>query len=238
MQQQIIGGATVAQNSDVVIPEFYHDLIQSIVSALEARDPHTAEHSLRVGDMVEKTCQLMGLSYNTTTMIHMAAHVHDIGKIGLPDAVLIRRTRLSSDQHQLLKEHSRVGFEILRGCESLKDVAHIVLHHHEHWDGSGYPLQLSGEEIPFGARLVCLCDSIDAMLGKRMSSKSMTVEECKHEIEANKGHMYDPYLTSFVLKHWEEIVTPIDFKDTIKRSEGAFTPLSCNVHPYQQSQIA
>lgn len=238
MQQQYIGGATEAQDSDVVIPEFYHDLVQSIVSALEARDPHTAEHSVRVGNMVEKTCQLMGLSYNTTTMIHMAAHVHDIGKIALPDAVLIRRTRLSTDQHQLLKEHSRVGYEILRGCESLKEVATIVLHHHEHWDGSGYPSQLAGEGIPFGARLVCLCDSIDAMLGKRKSSKSMTAEECKREIEANSGSMYDPQLTSFVLENWEDIVTPIDFQDTIKRREGTFIPLSLNVQPYQQSQIA
>ena len=106
---------------DVAVPttgltDVWHDVVQSIVSALEARDPHTAEHSLRVGDMAERTCVLLGLDSETTATVHMAAHVHDIGKIGIRDAVLLKRGRLTPDEHAVLHEHPRIGYEILRGC--------------------------------------------------------------------------------------------------------------------------
>lgn len=191
--------------------DLYHDVIQSIVSALEARDPHTAEHSLRVGDMAERTCELMGLSPEATMTVHMAAHVHDIGKIGIRDAVLLKGARLTPEEHALLREHPRIGYEILRGCPSLADVALIVLRHHERWDGRGYPDGLAGEDIPFGARVVAVCDSIDAMLGKRVYRKSLSPDAARKEIEANAGSMYDPRVAAFVSAHWDEIVAPVDF---------------------------
>ena len=194
--------------------ELYHDLVQSIVSALEARDPHTAEHSLRVGDMTERVCQLMGLPFEEATDIHMAAHVHDIGKIALPDTVLHRDRRLTPHEHQLLRDHARVGAEIIGSCATLRDIATIVRHHHERWDGTGYPDGLAGEQIPLGARIVAVCDSIDAMMGKRLSKKPLTHEECQHEIELGIGTSFDPQIAQFVLDHWDEIVAPIDFRDS------------------------
>ncbi len=201
---------------DVAVPttgltDVWHDVVQSIVSALEARDPHTAEHSLRVGDMAERTCALMGFDAATTATVHMAAHVHDIGKIGIRDAVLLKRGRLTPDEHAVLHEHPRIGYEILRGCPSLSSVADIVLHHHERWDGSGYPDGLAGEEIPLGARVVTIADSIDAMLGKRLCRKSLTREACREEIRHNAGVMYDPRIALFVVEHWDEIVGPVEF---------------------------
>lgn len=206
-----------------------HDLIQSIVSALEARDPHTAEHSLRVGDMVERTCELMGLSAEETATIHMAAHVHDIGKIGIPDNVLIRNARLTPTERDVLKNHPKIGYDILSGCESLKGVAEIVLFHHERWDGTGYPEGLSGESIPLGARIIAVCDSIDAMLGKRVYRKAMTERDCIQEIFLNSGSMYDPDIAWFVLKHWSPIVGPVEFKDRIDSEPGSYHELCCSV---------
>ena len=206
-----------------------HDLIQSIVSALEARDPHTAEHSLRVGDMAERTCSLMGLPDDVTATIHMAAHVHDIGKIGIPDRVLLRNARLTPAEHALLRNHPRIGYDILSGCESLDGVAEIVLHHHERWDGSGYPDGLAGERIPLGARIVAVCDSIDAMLGKRLCKKSMAPRECVQEIFLNAGSMYDPDIAWFVLKHWDAIVGRAEFRDFIVAEPGAYHALCCSV---------
>ena len=202
------------ENATQTTLELYHDLVQSIVSALEARDPHTAEHSLRVGDMTERTCQLMGLSPDETVNIHMAAHVHDIGKIALPDTLLHRDRRLTPHEHELLRDHARVGAEIIGSCSSLRGIATIVRHHHERWDGSGYPDGLSGEDIPLGARIVAVCDAIDAMMGKRLSKKGLTHEECKQQIEHSIGTSFDPAIARFVLDHWDEIVGPVSFRDS------------------------
>ncbi len=191
--------------------DLYHDVIQSIVSALEARDPHTAEHSLRVGDMAERTCALLGIPLHEAMAVHMAAHVHDIGKIGIRDAVLLKRARLTEEERELLREHPRIGYEILSGCPTLSDVALMVLHHHERWDGQGYPCGLAGEEIPFGARVIAVCDSIDAMLGKRLYRKSLTMEACREEIRSNAGIMYDPGIAEFVCAQWDKIVGPVRF---------------------------
>lgn len=207
----------------------YHDVIQSIVAALEARDPHTAEHSLRVGDMAERVCALMGLPAEETMTIHMAAHVHDIGKIGIRDAVLLKGARLTEEEHALLREHPRIGFEILRGCPSLADVARIVLHHHERWDGTGYPDGLAGEEIPFGARVVAVCDSIDAMLGKRRYRRSLSQRACREEIRANRGLMYDPAVADFVCARWDDIVGPVDFPRADRETTAVCGSLHCFV---------
>lgn len=209
--------------------ELFHDLIQSIVSALEARDPHTAEHSLRVGTMVETTCLLMGLPDDETITIRMAAHVHDIGKIGIPDCVLLKQGRKSPEEHETLHSHAKIGADILKRCASLQEVATIVLHHHERWDGRGYPDKLYKEQIPLGSRIISVCDSVDAMLGKRVHSKSITIEECKQEIVYGLGSMYDPEIALFVLEHWDEIVMPIDFRDAAASQQGPVLTLSCCV---------
>lgn len=230
MQQKAVQAADVCQaDSTGMLSDLFHDLIQSIVSALEARDPHTAEHSLRVGDMVERTCLLMGLPGKEATTIHMAAHVHDIGKIGMPDALLLRKSRLSVDEHVMLRDHARIGAEILGGCASLADVAGIVLHHHERWDGSGYPDGLSGDRIPLGSRIIAVCDSIDAMLGKRPYRKALSESDCRQEVLVNMGTVYDPTIAWFVLEHWDEIVSPVNFGHSDTRSEGTCRMLHCSV---------
>lgn len=212
----------------------YHDLIQSIVSALEARDPHTAEHSLRVADMVERTVLLMGLEPALADAVHMAAHLHDIGKIGVPDAVLLKGSRLTPQEHAVLRDHARIGAEIIGNAPGLAQVAQIVRHHHERWDGTGYPDGLAGEDIPFGSRVIAVCDSIDAMLGKRFAKRSLTHAQCAAEVKVNRGSMYDPAVASFVLEHWDAVVGDVVFADSDdfdNRDAARFRPLRCAVSP-------
>ena len=218
----------------------YHDLIQAIVSALEARDPHTAEHSLRVANMVERTCLLMGLPRTQIDAIHMAAHLHDIGKIGIPDAVLHKHARLTAEERAVLCDHARIGAEIVAACPALSNVAAMVRHHHERWDGTGYPDGLAGARIPLGARIIAVCDSIDAMLGKRLAKKPLTERACVQEIFSNMGTMYDPDIAWFVLKHWDGIVRPVDFRDSgdfdgpslsARRSLRCAVPMLCDCAP-------
>jgi len=189
----------------------YHDLIESIVAALEAKDIYTANHSRRVSDMVEKTCIVLGLSDYETLIIHIAAHVHDIGKIGVPDYILVKPDKLTKKEWESIREHPQIGASILSKSNGLSSIANIVLHHHERWDGKGYPDGLHKTNIPFGARIIAICDSIDAMMSKRPYRQTITSEECQLEIKQNVGLMYDPTIAQAVLDNWDTIVIPIQF---------------------------
>jgi putative nucleotidyltransferase with HDIG domain len=210
----------------------FHDLLQSIVSALEARDPHTAEHSLRVADMCERTCRFLGMDPREATLAHIAAHLHDIGKIGIPDAVLLKRARRTAAEHELLRDHARIGAEIVGACAGLAPVATVVRHHHERWDGLGYPDGLRADAIPLGSRVIAVCDSVDAMLGKRLSKRPLDERACMEEIRRGSGSAYDPAVAACVLEHWDQIVGPVDFRDSADfEQEPARRALRCTVSP-------
>ena len=138
--------------------------------------------------------------------IHIAAHLHDIGKIGVPDAVLNKTERLNDEEWEAIKKHPSIGAEILSKSHHLNELKHIVLCHHERFDGKGYPMGLAGENIPVGARIIAICDSIDAMTSNRSYRKAHDFQYCYKEIENNLGTMYDPIIGEYVLKHWSEII--------------------------------
>ena len=146
----------------------YHDLIESIVSALDARDTYTASHSNRVADMVLVLAAALGLDSDETALIHIAAHLHDIGKIAVPDAVLRKTGPLTADEWQEMRRHPVTGYNILRRVADFQDIAVLVLHHHERWDGRGYPDGLSGDQIPISAQVVAMADVYDALVSKRV----------------------------------------------------------------------
>lgn len=184
----------------------YHELIDSIVGALEARDEYTANHSRRVSDLAEGLCLCLNLKHEERELIHIAAHVHDIGKIGIPDNILLKKGKLSEEEWEIMKSHSSIGAKILSKSQILKPLVSIVLHHHERYDGRGYPEGLKGENIPLGARILAVCDSIDAMLSRRVYREELTYEQCRCEIEKNKGMMYDPYIAQCMIDNWDSIV--------------------------------
>jgi putative nucleotidyltransferase with HDIG domain len=183
----------------------YHEIIECIVSALDAKDPYTAGHSQRVSDMALKVCELAGISKDETEKIHIAAHLHDIGKIGIPDAVLNKIDRLTQEEWELMKKHPEIGANILSKSQHLNELKDIVLYHHERYDGCGYPKGLKAGNIPVGARIIAICDSIDAMTSDRSYRSAHSFKYCYEEIEKNLGIMYDPVIGRCVLEHWEEV---------------------------------
>lgn len=187
----------------------YHDIIECIVGALDAKDSYTAGHSQRVSDMAYDICKLIGLSKEDTEKIHIAAHLHDIGKIGIPDSILKKPGKLDDEEWGQMKQHPQIGADILSKSHRLAELKEIVLHHHERYDGKGYPSGLKAEEIPVGARIIAICDSIDAMTSTRHYRNAMTLSRCYVEIERNLGKMYDPIIGKYVLEHWEEITRHI-----------------------------
>lgn len=194
----------------------YHEIIECITCALDAKDAYTAGHSQRVSDMAMKVCELMGLKGRDIEKIHIAAHLHDIGKIGVSDAVLNKTEKLNDEEWQIIKKHPSIGAQILSKSHHLKELKDIVLCHHERYDGKGYPLGLKGEQIPVGSRIIAICDSIDAMTSNRSYRRSHDFQYCYTEIEKNLGTMYDPMIGKFVLKHWDEVI------GVIKKDNEAF----------------
>lgn len=184
----------------------YHEIIECIVSALDAKDPYTAGHSQRVSDLALEVCKILGLSEKETEKIHIAAHLHDIGKVGIPDQVLNKEGTLTDKEWEAMKRHPQIGAEILSKSHHLNELKDMVLYHHERVDGKGYPSGLKGAEIPFGARIIAICDSIDAMLSDRSYRKAHSFDFCYNEVTKNLGTMYDFELGKTVLKHWNIVL--------------------------------
>ncbi len=182
-----------------------HQLVECIANALDARDPYTGNHSRRVSDMACMLCHYLGLSDEETQTVHIAAHLHDIGKIGIPDAVLRKPDRLNDQEWAIMKDHTKIGAEILGQADGFLEISRIILNHHERYDGKGYPNNAELDFIPLGARIIAICDSIDAMASARAYRKALPMDTCRSEIEKNIGTMYDPQVAMTALVHWEEL---------------------------------
>lgn len=200
-------------NCDCEITHENHELVECITSALDARDPYTGDHSRRVSDMACFLCRKMQMTESEVQEIHIAGHLHDIGKIGVPDRVLLKEGRLDDEEWQLMKKHPQIGAEIMSKSEQFTRIAAILLHHHERWDGRGYPFGAKGEEIPVGARVIAICDSIDAMASKRSYRNALPMETVREEIQKNIGIMYDPEIAKLALENWDELTA--DYKRLI-----------------------
>ena len=180
-------------------------LIDCVISLEEAKDPYTAHHSKRVRKLSELLARKLGLSEQTVCIVADAAHLHDIGKIGISDGVLTKPARLSMGEINLIRQHPVIGARILMKANRTQEVVRIVMHHHERWNGTGYPDGLAKQDIPIGARIVAIADSIDAMCSRRCYRNSLSFKHCREEIERNLGIMYDPAIGKIALDNWDEI---------------------------------
>lgn len=177
----------------------FHLFIASLTKTLEARDSYTAGHSDRVAELSSHIAESAGFDGEEVFKIHVAAHLHDIGKIGVPDCILLKEGKLTSREFECVKKHTEIGFGILREIPDLTGIAEVVLHHHERYDGKGYPAGLSGVNIPVGSRIIAIADSFDAMVTNRPYRKRLSVTEALYRIEKEAGTQFDPGLTGVFL---------------------------------------
>jgi len=175
-----------------------HDVIECLTTALDAKDPYTSGHSSRVADMTFDIAKHMGIKGSKLETIHLAAHLHDIGKIGISESVLNKVGKLSPEEWAEIKKHPEIGYNILSKSPYMKEIAKIVLHHHERWDGKGYPYGLRQTEIPLGSRIITVADSIDAMTFNRPYRPAMSWKECKKDIISNCGIQFDPEVVNVI----------------------------------------
>lgn len=167
-------------------------VVRSLVSAIEAKDPYTCGHSERVALFARRIAREMQYTDDASERLYLAALLHDVGKIGVSDAVLKKEGKLSDEEYREISKHPDEGWAILCDLEQLRYVLPGVLHHHERWDGLGYPDRLAGEAIPLDGRVLAVADSFDAMTSDRPYRKGMPLEKAKSILREGAGVQWDP----------------------------------------------
>jgi len=170
----------------------YLDTIRSLASAIDAKDPYTRGHSHRVAALAVEIGRELNLSPEALQSLEYGGVLHDIGKIGMPDAILAKATQLTDDERDLARTHPRIGSEIVAGVSFLAAAAPAIRNHHERWDGTGYPDGLAGEAIPLVARIVNAADTWDACTSTRPYQKAYPVDEALEIVARLRGTQLDP----------------------------------------------
>ena len=168
--------------------------IQALVQTLEARDHYTGQHSRRVTEIAWHFARDLGLSPQELASVKTACYLHDIGKVGIADRLLLKPGPLTRAERKIIETHPLIGAKIIRPLGLIPEESEIVLHHHERWDGRGYPLGLAGEKIPFLCRVVALADVFDALTSDRPYRPRFLLPEALDKIRANAGSQFDPDL--------------------------------------------
>jgi hypothetical protein len=203
------------QEKFFITQTFIHELLETqketvhrLVRASEFRDTDTGSHIKRMSRYCVVLASTYGLADKECNLLLYAAPMHDVGKIGIPDSILLKQGKLDAEEYNIIKTHARIGDEILSGSKSeLLEMARIIaLTHHEKWDGSGYPGGLKGEEIPVIGRITSICDTFDALTSDRPYKKAWLAEDAMKEIEGKSGRDFDPRLVELFRKILPEIL--------------------------------
>ncbi len=170
----------------------YMDSIEILRHTVEAKDPYTKGHSDRVSAYAVLLGQKLSLAGEDIEKLRIGGLFHDIGKIGIPDSILLKESKLTDEEYAKIKEHPVIGYNMLEHATMFNDILDIVKYHHEKFDGSGYPEQIAGSNIPYLARITAVVDAFDAMTSKRSYRDSLPMDVVKSEILANLGSQFDP----------------------------------------------
>ena len=189
--------------SDHKINSNYYEVAKSLIHALELKDPYTSGHSYRVYKMAKDLGKLFSLSEQLQVSLEGGALLHDIGKIGIRDAILLKPASLSMDEFRIMKTHVVLGADIISQSDSLKHCLEPVLFHHERMDGKGYPHGLAGEDIPLIAKITCVVDSYDAMTTNRIYTPAKSPEEAMAELKRCAGTQFDNEVIEAFTEWWQ-----------------------------------
>ena len=197
------------KNTYDMLEKAYLESIETLRYTVEAKDTYTRGHSDRVSEFAVLIGKKVGLSAEDIRTLQIGGLFHDIGKIGVPDNILQKETKLTDDEYSEIKNHPSIGAHILSTATIFKDIIPIVKHHHERYDGNGYPGRLKGEEIPYLARITAIADSFDAMTSKRTYRDSLPIDVVISEFKRCRGTQFDPELDDVFLdileNHFDEI---------------------------------
>ncbi len=194
LQEEVQKQTSNAIDRAMRLEKLSSDVVTSLGRAIDAKDKYTNGHSSRVSFYAYKLGEKIGLSYEELKSLERDALLHDIGKIGVPDIVLNKPTKLNDEELASIREHTVIGRKIVEGLENLKDCGDVAMYHHERYDGTGYPEGLAGENIPLYARIVAIADAYDAMNSERVYRSALSREKIRQEFIDGKGTQFDPNL--------------------------------------------
>lgn len=190
------------------LKESEHETLQMLGKSAEYKDPETNAHTQRVSHYCKILARAYGLDENLQDIIFYASPFHDLGKIGIPDRILLKPGKLDADEYEIMKKHSQIGYEILKGSKSkyLKAGGVIAYNHHEKYDGTGYPNGLRGENIPIFGRITAIADVFDALTSTRPYKKAWSVDEAFNLLIEEKNRHFDPILVDLFIKNKEDVM--------------------------------
>ena len=211
------------------LKESYLDTIKRLVLAAEYKDEDTGDHIIRMSGYCALLARRSGLPDDQVEVVLYAAPMHDVGKIGIPDSILLKPGRLTEEEFEVIKTHTGIGAKILAGSKSeILQMAHLIaLTHHEKWDGSGYPRGISGEKIPLVGRIVALADVFDALTSRRPYKEPFPIERAVGNIKEGRAKHFDPALVDLFLESLDEI---IEIKDAVEKGETG--PQTDSIDPH------
>jgi len=180
--------------------ETYESTVKALTKTIEAKDTYISGHCDRVTELSLKTAKYLGLNDEKINKIKIAAILHDIGKIGIPESILNKPDKLTPEEYSIVKTHPSIGYEILSDIDYLDNIREIIYQHHERYDGKGYPLGLKGNNMLTEAKILALADAFDAMTSERPYRKPFTVDEAIEEIKKNSGTQFDPDIASVFIE--------------------------------------
>jgi putative nucleotidyltransferase with HDIG domain len=199
-----------------------HQVIEIIMKILDIRDNNTFDHSWRVAETATIIAQELKLDPKAVEVVHIAAHLHDIGKIGVADNILNKKGSLTTEEFLEVQKHPQIAYQILKQTPIFDTISPIVLYHHERFDGNGYPSGLKGESIPLAARIIAVADSFDAIISNRSYRKARSFEFARTEINNHSGDQFCPQVVKAFNRKFNLIVKKI--KDVNKQLKNNFVP--------------
>ena len=183
----------------------YTESTHALVAAVDAKDPYARVHSITVARYAEAISRQLQLPARTIETVRSAALLHDIGKIGVPDAILTKPGPLDEEEFRLIRRHPETAVEILGQVSFLREEKDLILHHHERFDGGGYPGGLARERIPLGARILAVADALETMLSARSYKASYSMERVRRELIAGAGSQFDPNVVDATLRWLDQL---------------------------------
>ena len=199
MQQEIDKQTAIAQAQLASTERLFREMIEALADTIDAKDKYTRGHSHRVADYAWEISRRAGKSEQYQRDVYYMAQLHDIGKIGIPSSLINKNGKLTDEEYASMKQHTTIGSAILSHVNEMPELVSAARHHHERYDGKGYPDGLSGNDIPEKVRIIAVADAYDAMTSKRSYRDALPQDRVRHEIASGRGSQFDPVFADIML---------------------------------------